>query len=391
MPKLFTRSFAAVFAANILTANCFYILIASLPIYVTEALKLGQTNVGLLMGAFAITSVLIRPFSGFLLDNAGRLKVYLPALVMFALCAFGYAFTASFAALLTLRMLHGVAWGLSGTAGATIAADIVPKERRAEGLGYYSMAMSVGMALGPAVGVLLLGLFPYETVFLCCGALATLAVVAGFQVRPPAVPLQKGAFSPTALIEKRVLSIAFMQLFFGISYGSIMSFAIVYGKQMGMGGTGYFFMIFAVFMALMRPISGKYLDKNGPGHIMGLGLIATMGGFALIAAAKGIVAYLAAAIVLGVGTGIVLPLFMAMAVNVVAPQRRGAANATVFTAFDLGIGAGSMFLGVVADLASMSAMYLFACGILIIPLVYYYISGRKRYELMESEIKKAGR
>ena len=388
MPKLFTRNFLAVFTANLLTANCFYIFIAVLPIYVTDFLKLGKSEIGLVMGSFAITAVFMRPFTGYLLDNAGRIRVYLPALILFALCAFSYIFAATFALLLALRMLHGVSWGFSSTAGGTVAADIVPKERRAEGLGYYSMAMNVGMALGPVAGVALLAVLPFKTIFLCCGTLAAVAVLAGFQVTVPYVELQKKPFNWAALIEKKVLSMAFMQLFFGISYGSVMAFAIVYGKQLGIGGIGYFFTILAVVTALMRPISGKYLDKNGPGNLMGLGFTATICGLALLAVTKGFVSYLAAAFILGMGTGTVLPLLVAMAVNVVTPQRRGAANATIFTAFDLGIGGGSVIMGLVADITSIPAMYLFACGILIIPMAYYYIAGKKRYETMAANIHR---
>ena len=386
-PKLFTRNFLALFTANLLTANCFYVFIALLPMYVTESLKLGKSNVGLIMGAFAITAVFLRPFTGYLLDNVGRLKVYLPSLLLFALCAYSYVFTATFAALFALRLLHGVSWGFSSTSGSTIASDIVPKERRAEGLGYYSMAMNIGMALGPAVGLFLLRFIPFKAAFIFCGALATCAVLMAFQVKIPAIVSQRlpTAFSFKSMIEKRVLSLAFMQLFFGVSYGSVINFAIVYGKQNGIDGAMYFFMIFALIMALTRPVSGKYLDKHGPGNVIGLGFIVTICGLALLAVTKGQAGYLAAAFILGLGTGIVLPLLVAMAMNLVEPQRRGAANATIFTAFDLGIGGGSILMGVIADFSSMSFMYLFACAILIVPLLFYYLFGKRQYLKMVNE------
>jgi MFS family permease len=246
--------------------------------------------------------------------------------------------------------------------------------------------MSIGMALGPALGVFLLGKIDFSGVFLVCTGLAIASVVAAFFVRVPAFQKKKATFTLSGMFEKRVLGIAFMFFTFGIAYGSIMIFAIIHGKNLGVANSGLFFMVIAIITAVMRPIIGKHLDKNGLGNIMGVGFLLLMAGMLVMSFANGAQMYFTAAFLLGMGVGIVMPLLAAMAMNVVLPNRRGTANATAFGAFDAGIGLGSIALGKIAGIFTISTMYLFSFSILIIPLVFYYVYEKRNYTRLAAEM-----
>lgn len=385
--KLWTKSFMAAFLSNLFTAHSFYIVLACMPLFVMDNLRLSEYHVGFVMGAFSITGVLVRPFAGLLVDTAGRYKVYVFAVFVLALCTMSYIFAVSFVTITLFRLVHGIGWGLTSTAGSTVAADVVPASRRAEGLGYYAVTMSVGMALGPALGVFLWDKLPYKQVFIVCALLACFALVAALFVRLPHVEKSSAGFSLGRLIEKRVLGISVMQFFYGISYGSIMSFAIIYGKRLGVENSGLFFMLFAVVVTVLRPIVGRKADESGPGNMMGVGFIVLMAAMLMLSFAKGKVPYFGAALLVGLGAAIVMPLLVAMAMNVVAPNRRGAANATAFMSFDAGIGLGSVIFGKIASATSISTMYLASFAVLFIPLIFYYAYERRHYARLLDDMK----
>ncbi|MDR2883616.1 MAG: MFS transporter [Deferribacteraceae bacterium] len=380
MSKLWNKNFIALLLTNLFTANCFYILLAVVPLFVVEGLQMSKSHVGLVMGAFSITGVLTRPIAGFLLDNIGRRVIYIVALSLFMLCTVGYIFTATFITLLTLRLMHGVGWGLVSTSGSTVAADVIPPSRRAEGLGYFGMSMSIGMAMGPALGVFMLKYLPFEDVFIYSAIFALASVLFGLSIKMPPFERKAVKFSIKALVEKRVLGLALIFMFYGISYGSVMGFAILYGNQLNVHNSGLFFLIFAIVMIIIRPIVGKRLDRGGVGHSMGFGLLLVMGAIFMLSRATGQTLYFAAAVLLGVGGGIVVPLLTAMTMNVVPANRRGAASATVYTCLDIGIGGGGVLFGRIADLWGISTMYTISCVFLIVPLIFYYARERGYYE-----------
>jgi MFS family permease len=383
---LWTKSFSAAFSTNMFTALCFYVLLAAMPLFITRELKLDESHIGLVMGAFSITGVIARPVAGAMVDSIGRMALFIFALVFFLLCVIGYTFVATFFFLVVMRLLHGVGWGMVSTIGSTIAADLVPASRRAEGLGYYAMTMSIGMALGPAAGVYMLDHLSFQQVFLVCSILSLLALIMGSTVRVPKIEKKKIHFSFGGFFEKRVLGLAFMLGFYGIVYGSIMGFIVVYGEKLGVANGGVFFMVFALVLTFTRPIIGRMLDRGGPGHTMTVGFALVMVTMLLLGFARGPLLYMIAAPVLGLGAGIVMPLLTAMAINIVPPNRRGAANATIFTAFDSGIGIGGIALGYIAGHSSISTMYFVATFILIIPMAFYYLREKSYYERMRAQI-----
>ena len=70
------------------------------------------------------------------------------------------------------------------------------------------------------------------------------------------------------------------------------------------------------------------------------------------------------------------PSLQALAIVATSPQRRGSANATFFTGFDLGIGLSSIMWGAVAQVTGYSLMYLWAAVPAFVALNIYFWTGR---------------
>lgn len=100
------------------------------------------------------------------LDVYGRKIVFMLGLLVFLLSVLAYNWAPTVLALLLIRFIHGFGWGAANTAGGTIAADIIPKPRLGEGMGYYGLAGTLSMAAAPALGLYIVSAANFASLFL---------------------------------------------------------------------------------------------------------------------------------------------------------------------------------------------------------------------------------
>jgi MFS family permease len=343
--------------------SSFYFLMPVLPLYVSGPLGGDQRTIGLVSSLFTVTAVTFRPFGGYLLDRYGRRGLHLAALTAFAVVVAGYAAAGTLAALLAVRLAHGLPWGAGNTAANTTAADLVPVSRRGEGIGLFGMAQTLAMAVAPAAAIAILGDGRFKTLFLCAAALAGAALAFAVPVRHPQLANPSAKLKLSTLVEWRVGWIAGALLFLTAGYGSVTTFVVVYAKELGVIGSGLFFTLLAIGLIAARLVAGRMFDRYGPGRVIGTGLALMASCYVLLFVGKA--AFFAAAVMLGLGFGTAVPSFQAMAPAMVPAARRGAAFATVLASFDVGIGLGAYLLGHVAKALGYGPMYLVAGSLLL--------------------------
>src|SRR5665811_1158684 len=163
--RIFSKDFNLVLFANALAFGSFYLLLATLPLFVKH-LGGSDTGVGIVMGSFAITAVVLRPFVGRYSDVSGRKRLMIWGAVAVAAICLLYGEATGVVFLVLLRVAYGVGWAVFGTAAWAMASDIAPARRRGEDMGYFGIAMNVSMAVGPAAGVLLVQRWGYGALFL---------------------------------------------------------------------------------------------------------------------------------------------------------------------------------------------------------------------------------
>lgn len=382
---LWTKDFILICLANLLIFTSFYFLLPTLPVFVTDVLRGDESNVGYIIGVLSLTAVMVRPLSGYMLDAVGRKKVLFAALAAFCLAMGAYTFVTSLTLLFLLRFLHGLSWGFTTTGAGTIASDIVPPARRGEGMGYYGLSNTLAMAVGPSLGLIILHETDFSTLFMAGFVIAMAALLAtlGISYQQEVREKIKGKLTFNSFFEPRVYSLSVIMFFTALVYGGIVSFITLYGQKIGIANPGIYFLVYALTLLVIRPWAGKNFDKNGPGKMMGAGFLAISLAFVLLYMARGDTLFTASAVAMGVGFGIVHPTAMAMAINRVEPFRRGAANGTIFSAFDLGIGLGSIFLGVLSKQVGLSYMYLTCSFIMVIPLILFYLKDAREYTVVK--------
>lgn len=374
------------FSINTLMCMGFYMLMPILPVYAVHDIGLDEGMVGFVIGVFAISSVIGRPISGFSVDRYGRMIVFIPAFIVFTLCFGSYVFATAVFSLLLVRLVHGFSWGVTNTAGATVVADIIPQNLRSQGIGYFGLSMTAAMAIGPSLGVFLTDHFSIKGIFGFSMLLCAIGVGMSFFLKPPKIQRDNKSFNVKNLFEKRVAGIAFIEFFFGFIYISVMSYATLHGLELHIKGMSVFFLIYALAMAVTRPLGGRVMAKYGPTPLLTSGLASFALGLLMLAFAKGELAFMASGSFLGIGGGFIMPTIMTMAINVVIPQRRGAANATIFTALDIGIGLGAVLFGFVAKRIGYEGMYIIAACVVAVPALIYFLKVARSYRFMREEV-----
>lgn len=383
-PKLWTRDFIFLALANLLMAISFYFMLPILPVYLVDKLGATKGEIGVILAFYTIAALVIRLFAGWALDAYSRKAIYLSAYVLFSLIFIGYPVAFTVFQFIIIRFLHGLTWGTLTTSGSTISVDLIPPSRRGEGIGFFGLSMTIGMALGPMIAILITGESDYYRLFISAIIITFLGLILAQTVKIPSIKSHVPArtLNLKGLIEKSAIPISINMLLVMFTYGGVISFISLYGKEIGINNSGPFFLILSLGIGLSRIGSGKIFDKNGPQKITIMGMIFLIIGFPLLAFFDNPLGFHLSAVVLGLGFGVIMPTYQAMINNLVSPNRRGAANSTFFTAFDLGIGFGMVGTGILSDKLGFSTTFLISSVIIFLALLFFLFISFNHYKTL---------
>ena len=373
---IFTHSFISVMLINFFIFFSFQMIFPTLPLYIHE-LGGSDSVVGLIMGVFTITSLISRPFAGFALDKFGRRKVFLLGLAVLCIGAFSYALAQILVLIAAIRLIHGIGWGIAGTSNATIAADLLPKERLGEGIGYFALSNSLSMAIAPAAGLYIAHLYGYSDTFKFAGILVVVSILLALVIKykaykPKEISLKEGlyehsAFGPTFLV--------FCNSF---TFSGIASFLPLYAAAEQIRDIGWFFSVYAISIFSSRLFIGKVVDRKGYSIVLIPGFLALIISLLMISSARSLEMFLFAAVIFGLGFGAAQMTLQTMVVKGVKSSRLGAANATFYSGIDLGNGLGALTLGALAELVGYSKMFFCSSLIILAALLIYIFYLRHR-------------
>jgi MFS family permease len=373
--KMWNRDFILLTLSNFFMCITYYALISALPVYLVNELHAGKSQVGIVLAAYTIASVLIRPFSGFALDKFGRRTVFLLALIFYTCLLGGYLVAFSIAALIVLRFTQGLTWGVTTISGSTIAVDIIPTPQRGEGIGYFALSTTMGMSVGPIVGAFIIHHGGYAELFIASLFISLASLIMAYLIRLPK-KLTTGRnieFRVDNLFHKKSILPSLNLLVIMTTYGGLLSFIALFGREIGIENTSLFFLIFAAGIATSRLTSGKTFDRKGPLGILTFCLILMIVGFPLLALVRNAAGFYSSALIIGFGIGVVFPTFQTIVNNLANNGNRGAANSTLYTALDLGMGLGMILSGLIAQYISIVAVFLISTAVCIAGLLFFRI------------------
>ncbi|MBB6695266.1 MFS transporter [Cohnella xylanilytica] len=381
MERLWTKPFIVMTVAMLVLFTGFYLLLPTMPLYI-KSLGGTESQVGLVAGVFTLTAVVFRPIVGGLLDRYGRRPFMIAGLLLFVLSMGLYPWASAFALLLALRVLHGASWALSTTAVSTSITDMIPASRRGEGMGWFGMAMTVAMGIGPTVGVWALDGGEYTRLFGIATGLSAVAFLLAMTARIPKHP--RSSSRRIVLFERSVLPLTAALFFLSVAYGGITTFLPLFGESIRVN-SGTFFLVYALALTLARPVAGKLSDRYGEAVVIVPGLAITVLSLAVLSFSTNLAGVVIAAVLYGIGFGSAQPALQAANLRLAPPDRRGVASASFMTAFDLGIGLGSIVLGWVSQYTGYETLFLVCAGSVLVSAAIFVslVRGRlaKRREI----------
>lgn len=364
---LWTMSFFLTVAATGLLFVGFYAALPALPLW-GRALGAATEEVGWVITLFSLAAMATRLLAARHLDGHRRRSLLLAGLALYSLAALAHPWCGFWEALLAVRVLHGVGWGLATTAIGAVVADLTPAGRRGEGLGSWGLAPTAAMAAGPLLGEALLAWGGFAAVFAATALGGVLAAAAMAPVRAgsrSAGPPAASAIAGPLLLPRGVGLPALALFLSSLAYGALVAFLPLEMAAVP-GRAGAFFTAYALAVLAARPLAGRLSDRLGRRPLIVPGLVAGAAGTVLLGLAPAGAPLIAAALLIGVGIGgASYPGLMALAVDRTPVARRGATMGAYFTAYDLAIALGAVLLGPVYAARGFAALNLVAAtGIL---------------------------
>lgn len=388
--NLWTKDFIFITIINFLMYIIHYALIVTVTAFTINTFHANETMGGLAAGIFIIGMLFGRLFTGKYIDRLNLKKTLFFGLI-FSFVAIGlYFLIHSLLVLMIVRLIHGIAFGMSSTTTGTYSSTIVPNDRKGEGIGYYALSTTVASAIGPFLGILINQKLNFQSNFIVCLICIVLAAILALfisNIRQPSVQKeeQKGA-QPKGLaqfFQKQAVPISIVIVFVGIAYSSVLAFLDSYAAHIGLAAAAsFFFVVYALSTFIVRPITGKVFDNYGANKVVYPTLVIFVIGLALLAVAHTSWVLLISAIFIGIGYGTLIPSFQTIALQASPPEKIGLATSTFYIFADLGAGAGPTILGIVIGSFGYRNLY-FAMAVLLILVIglYYLLHGRKQRKM----------
>lgn len=377
MEKLWNKNYIKVMTANFSMSFSFYLLTPLLPIYLSEYFHASKDIIGTVLCGYSVMVLLIRPFSGYMVDSFNRKKVLLICLCFYFLMFAGYLAALSLTAFAIIRTLHGAPFGASTVANSTVAIDVLPSSRRNEGIGFYGLSNNIATAIAPTIGIWIYSTTGnFNILFWISLFVAGIGMWVDSTVQIPEKEITKNktkiSLDRFFLINGSILAIN--MLCFGFCYGVLSNYLAIYGKEkLGItNSTGIYFLLLSIGLILSRLQGAKALREGKLVLNASEGIILSTFGYTIFVATDSMIGYYASAVLIGLGNGHMWPAFQNMMINLAHHNQRGTANSTLMTSWDSGVGIGILLGGFLAEHFDYQCAFWTVSGVHIIGLITFF-------------------
>lgn len=359
-----------------------------------SSLGASNTTIGIIMGAYLFTTMLLRPWAGHIIQKRGPIKVLRTILVLNGAALILYTFT-GLEGYFVARMLQGVCTAFFSMALQLGVIDALPEKERSQGISMYSLCAYLPGIVGP---LLALGIWqPGEmnSFTFAMVAIAVLTGVVGFtakidkedaQAKAEAKVEQKAVgFSSFSQFVKNphLFTCSVLMLTASLVFGAVTAFIPLYALQITGGHAGIFLMLQAGTVVLARFVLRKKIPSDGKwraSFVMGVMLILAVAAqsvsLSTFSAAGGFLFFYVGAVLMGIAQALLYPTLTTYLTFVLPQASRNVLIGLFIATADLGVSLGGIVMGPVADLSSYSFMYML-CAVLGVAMILFAYERRK--------------
>jgi len=375
-------SFVLMFLTYFVFVSANESLIPTFPILLS-ALRCNETEIGVLVGVFAISSMVSRIFVGKVLSRYSEKSILeVSALVLIAvfLC---FIVLHSFWFIFMMRIIQGIAYAFFHTTAFTYSINISSPDRRAQSIAYFMIAPNIAAAIIAPLSVFLLNRYSSAVLFLFGACLYACTLLIVWNVKQPKEATHRsGPKDRTQFVEWRIIIPALTSFFQVFVFGAMAAFFPLYAIQCGVKNPGFFFSINAMAIIAGRIFSGRVLEAYSKEKIIPAFLSLSIVAMTILALSKTFPLFALAALLLGIGVAFFIPATMAYSLEY-AGSSSGTAVGTYQALIDLGLAIGPPIMGIIIPFAGYRMMFLCLAFICFISLCYFQFYVRRKAKIAE--------
>lgn len=355
--RVWNSQFICVFTANALMYLGQYMIQTLVTTY-ASLLGASEATIGIIASAFAITALIFKLFSGPAIDVFERKFIIFGAMLTLSVAFFGFSISRTVQMIIFFRLLQGAAQAFTATGYLAMATDSLPSDKIGSGLGYFTLAQTICMAVSPTIGLWIANRWGYPVTFstaaamVCFAALLSLRIHRSGKEKHPFRIRLENVFAKEAWLSMVLLFLVF------VTQSLINSYLVIYATQIrGLGGIGSYFLVNTLALLATRPVIGKLTDRFGFTRTFIPACIAFVAAYLIISISTNIWGFIAAAVIQACGSGVCQPMVNTLSMKSVSDDRRGAGSSTAYIGVDLGNLVGPSVAAMVITSAGYPSMW----------------------------------
>jgi MFS family permease len=375
--KILNRDFILAFFAQFTFTSVFYILVPTLPIYLSR-LGSKEAEIGVLVGIFFLSSLIFRPLVGRALLRIREKTFMIAGTLLFAFTSVAYLLAPPFWPFLIVRVFQGIGYGFFLTAVYTLVANISPEGRLGQSFSYFYLAFNLSGALAPSFGMFVINQFGFTHLFFVCLGLSLCSLFITNKLgRRQVAPLEASSIEDVSFLSRKALPPSIVNSLSFFTWGALAAFFPLYAINHGVANPGLFFTTIAITLILGRALGGRILDLYSRERIILPCLTTYIISMVILAFSKTLPMFILVAVIWGIGSAFLTPSLVVYALDRVGSSP-GPVMGTITAFTDLGISLGPVIMGIIIHTTSYPIMFLCLALTGLINLNYFYFSVRKR-------------
>jgi len=375
--KIFTRDFIFCFASQFAFTSVSFILVPTLPIYLS---RLGSTEIeiGILIGAYGISSLVLRPVVGKALSKIPEKKFMIAGAILFTLASVAYLMAPPFWPFFIVRLFQGIGSAFFFTAAILLISNIAPETYRGQSLGYFFLSFNISMALAPPFGIFLVNHYGFAILFLVCAVLSLSSLLISSKLKTSDVkPMGDSPTEGSSFFDRKAFPPIFVYFLAHIIWGALATFFPLHAIHHGVTNPGLFFAAYAVVLILGRALGGRILDIQRREKVILPCLTAYVVAMTVLAFSKSHEMFILVAVIQATGHAFLMPILVVYTLDL-AGSSRGASIGFLSGAGDLGMVLGPIMMGIILRFTDFRSMFLCVALIGLMNFAYFYSSVKKQ-------------
>ncbi len=388
--KLWTVPYITLITLGTFVGISFYMV---MPLLTKFAVKLGASLAiaGVIVGMFSFVALFARPFSGIISDRMNKKIVFIASTALIGLSLLGYTISTSVTALIFFRILHALAFSVSGIVNLSLVSKLIPRKRLGEGIGYFGLGQIVATAVGPTLGLYIGEKYGLSVSFLIAGLImlcvsALMFTLPNTERKKEKYQKEKKKLCISDLIAMSVLPYAFFGAVFSMLNGVIGSYLVLLGDERGIRNISLYFTVNAISLIFVRTFAGKICDKYGLSTVIIPAFVFACIASMFIGYAQTLTVILIASALYAFGQGSGQPSIQAECIKLLPEEKSGVATSTYYIGADLGQGIGPMLAGIIASAWNYKVMFIACAGVFCVSLIIYLLFQQKKNLSLQQKI-----